>query len=379
MADIQLFDRSNIHKLCWSDYTDGEYTRAFLEPLVLEGVPAHIENIHTELMVLTVNKLLLPLTVNDGEYENAYVCSPYTHYIKASLEQIEGVQNYALKSSIKGLFSLLSGIFKWGKINKVIGINNWLLPTLLHPNVSEEELDQITQFLIKKFPQHALFLRSLNEKTHPELLHNSEKKGYAKILSRPIYVLDTSSSHIFKSNMLKKDLKLLENSPYTIEDTTELSEQDIAKVKNLYKSIYIEKYTKLSSAYTERFIKQALEHKILSFKVLKKEGNIEGAFGYLVNNGVMTMPFFGYDRHVPADQGLYRLISISLILEAKRLNHILHLSSGAASFKKLRRAEQHMEYSAIYYQHLPIRKKIPWVILKTLTPPGRFILKKLSL
>ena len=69
----------------------------------------------------------------------------------------------------------------------------------------------------------------------------------------------------------------------------------------------------------------------------------------------MTTPLIGYDRSLPAETGLYRLISYHLTEEAAARGLILHQSSGAAAFKRHRGSVAGMEYSFVYDRHLPLR------------------------
>jgi hypothetical protein len=58
---------------------------------------------------------------------------------------------------------------------------------------------------------------------------------------------------------------------------------------------------------------------------------------------------------------------LELIEQAAARGRILHFSSGAASFKRLRGAEPHVEYSLVYHRHLPPRQRLPWRLLAWLS------------
>lgn len=89
--------------------------------------------------------------------------------------------------------------------------------------------------------------------------------------------------------------------------------------------------------------------------------------GYLYRHGILFSPFFGYDLTKPTDTGLYRLLSTALMLEAKERKAIFHQSSGASFYKKVRRAEGYLEYTAVYHKHLSYRRRAPWLILRSIT------------
>jgi hypothetical protein len=77
----------------------------------------------------------------------------------------------------------------------------------------------------------------------------------------------------------------------------------------------------------------------------------------------MTTPLLGYDTSLPQEVGLYRMLSAQLTLEATKRGIILHQSSGAASFKRFRGFIENIEYSAVFYQHLPFWRQLVWRLL----------------
>ena len=107
-----------------------------------------------------------------------------------------------------------------------------------------------------------------------------------------------------------------------------------------------------------------LKKGLMHFKALRKEGRVDGIAGYVQRHGMMLCPFFGYDRTVPKEVGLYRLLSTVIMLEAQQSQLFFHQSSGASMFKQIRKASNCFEYTAVYHKHLSFRRKIPWVFLK---------------
>ncbi len=51
---------------------------------------------------------------------------------------------------------------------------------------------------------------------------------------------------------------------------------------------------------------------------------------------------------------------------ARQNKHLLHSSSGAAEFKRNRGASASIEYSAVYHRHLPLYRRLCWLILSPL-------------
>ena len=141
--NIQIYHSSTIDSLQWPENEEGQYAKNYLYPLIKNGAKHYIDNTETEMIVIKVDDIVFPATINNAEYENSYVCSPYTLYVNCGFEKIATIQNRFLRSV--GLFFL--GIFKrafrTGKINKIIFVNNWLFTTNLYPNMSESQIQAI--------------------------------------------------------------------------------------------------------------------------------------------------------------------------------------------------------------------------------------------
>lgn len=88
--------------------------------------------------------------------------------------------------------------------------------------------------------------------------------------------------------------------------------------------------------------------------------------GFFERGGVMYCPIFGYDKDDPEHTIIYRLLSTTLLLEARDKGWIFHQSAGASFYKKIRRAEGYMEYMAVYTRHLSYKQRASWSLLGSL-------------
>lgn len=368
MAFIQLYDKTNIHELSWPESEDGEYARKFLQPLIENGVQHYIENVDTKLLVLKIDDLVLPITVNDAEYHNCYVCSPYGQYVAYAKESLAPVKSKLIRKSILSLLWGLGKLLRLGKANKVIIVNNWLFSTNLYPKLSNLQIERIKEFLTKEFPEHAVVFRSVHTYGKENLYQLLEGNQFDLIASRLVYFMDTENEQIFTSRIFKSDLKLLRESEYRTVYSDEISEAELEKITSLYRSIYLDRHSTLNPQLNHNFMKLALRNQVLSLKALKgQNGEIDVVVGYFHRNGTLTCPLLGYDIKQPQSNGLYRLASTILTLEAKKQQKLFHLSSGAAFYKKIRKAEGHIEYTGVYNRHLSIPRRFPWFVLKQIS------------
>lgn len=364
MQTPQLYDKNTIDQCPWPQTEEGMYAKNLLVPLIKKGVTHYISNIETDLRVLVWNDLVLPITINQKEYHNSYVCSPYSYYISYAKKSLKHIaQNWAhpvLHSFLTGLSSL----FYRFQVNQVVTVNNWLLSTNLYPSLQANQLEAIAIFLKKQFPTHAIVFRSIDALTSPLCCQTLKQLGYHFIASREIFSTDAKNEAIFESRLFKSDLRLLKNSGYEVIDHTELTQEDLPRILELYQKLYINKHSNLNPQLTLPYLKLMFEKNLFHFFALKKEGKIDGVVGVVKRNQMMLCPFLGYDLNVPKESCLYRLLCTILMLEAKKNQLLFHQSSGASMYKKIRKAVPCIEYIAIDYKHLSFKRKIPWQLLK---------------
>lgn len=337
--------------------------RNFFSTLVRNGVNPFIRNVKTDFRILRVDEHLLPITINEAEYHNSYVCSPYGQYVEYAKTSLPLIENPILRAIYGSLIAIQGFCYQRAELNKVVVVNNFLTSTCLYPALTKNQIQAIKNFLVKHYQNHAVIFRSVNECMNQEIMKGLLEHQFNLIASRYIYVTNTKNEEIFKTRIFKSDLRFLEKSEYEIIDETQFSSEDIERVLQLYTYIYLDKYSNINPQLTFEFLRSSITHKFLKFKALKKNGKIDGVIGYYNFNGVMMAPLLGYDNTIP-DIGLYRKLCTILTLEAKNQGLVLHQSSGGSFFKKIRRAEGHLEYMAVFHHHLPFIRRLPWMFLK---------------
>lgn len=364
--EIILYQAENIDDCLWPNTPEGQNAKMILTSLMKKSSSYYIENVKTDLRVLTLGDLRLPITINEGEYDNSFVCSPYSYFISYARQSLGSFPSTWFYQSIDVVLRGMGSLFRKLQFNKVVVVNNWLYATNLYPQLQPEQLEKITQFLKHAFPNHTLLFRSIDPCTNPTCYQELQKNGFDYIASRQIFFLNPCDSSLFESRLFKSDLKLLKNSGYEVIDGNAIKEEEIPRLLKLYRDLYIGKYSTLNPQFNEEFLRLALKHNFLHFKALKKDGRIDGVVAYVERDGKMYCPFFGYDCEAPKESSLYRILSTVLMCEANERKLFFHQSSGASMFKKIRKAQDCIEYHAVYYKHLKISRHIPWIMLKSL-------------
>ncbi len=342
-----------------------------------------IANIQTQVVdELLSNKVKLPTTINFREYENSYVCSPYTALVPYCMEELNKLDNRFLRTILSSFVPLIANTLKKYKINQVVHVNNWMLSTNLYPDAMQKsDLKLLTESLIEKYPSSAIAFRSLNYFSNSELIVDFMKQGYIMLPTRQVYIYAKNLKDYSKSHNYKIDKKLFQNTPYNFVRSNEISIADYPRIIELYNQLYLNKYSKLNPQFTEKYIEMIMTHPNFCVEGFRNsEGILDAVGGRFTIDGTTTLPLVGYDTSKPQKLGLYRLVLIATLMHAENNGLVFNASSGAPDFKRLRGASPFIEYSAIYIRHLPVGTQRLWkslaFLLKRLFVP---IMKKYQL
>lgn len=349
------------------DLAGSAFELDYMRPLLEEGTTAYVVNVETEFHIVRVGKCLLPVTVNDKQYANSYVSSPYSTYVSYAKEELYLLNNRLLERALSGIIGLISPMLKLAKLNKAVHLNNWLLSTNLYEDLRREDLIELQKQLKAAYPDHAFIFRSLNERTNKELMDELAALGFRFVPSRQVYFFDgRNPAYTAKQNNVW-DRRLLERSPLELVPHEGLAEADYERIKELYDLLYIAKYSALNPQFSTAYIRLCHEKKLMTmFGLRDSDGVLQGIIGCFIKNGVITAPLVGYNTALPQKTGLYRMLMAIVLQEAAKRGQLLHLSSGASHFKIMRGGMPEIEYSAVYDRHLPRYRRLPWTLLHML-------------
>lgn len=327
----------------------------------------YISNVNTKFGLLVVNNVYLPLSVNETDYDNAYVCSPYTHYISYAYDELKFLPNFFLRKLCLLFLAPFSFLFKLSKINKIVSINNWLLSTCLYPNIFETDINKITNHVKKVYPGHAIQFRSLQKIQHKKIITDLQKNGYMLIPSRQVYLwkpeyMNTATKRQKKN--FRQDKKILCSADMMLSKINPENEEEIKLALNLYNKLYIKKYSTCNPQLTSTFLQMVIEKNIIDVYLLKEKTNgYASVVGLLKSEDTITAPILGYNTDLKNAQIMYRACSALSYALAEKKNIYCHKSSGAAGFKRNRGCVPTVEYSCVYVAHLPLYRRLIWNIL----------------
>ena len=340
-----------------------------------------VSNVKTEVRLLRVEGHVLPITVNDGELDNSWVCSPYNGAVTYPLEELRLIANPVLRSCLRAT-AISAGLpLKVGRINRVVCVNNRLLSTNLYPKLSTDAIKLVLERLSQEFPRHAILFRSLNDRTDSELLRCLSQHGCFMAPSRQVYFYDGGEPSFLDRSNTKTDTRLLNKTHYRLLTSREMSDACPQRVKELYDHLYIEKYSIHNPQFSSRMMEFWLRDGALRiFGLSAPDGRLDGVVGSWIMDGVRTVPLVGYDTSLAKSLGLYRMLMAQVLQETAERGELLNLSAGASHFKRLRGGKPVIEYSAVYCQHLGLRQRMIWKMLASLLNRiGKPVLQRLEL
>lgn len=317
---------------------------------VAAGPAALVANVATRWRALaTASGRVLPVTIDDGTPGDSYVCTPTVAYVDYARREIDLVAAPGAPV-LRGLVDAAGAMLRAARIDRIVNVDNWLLSTNLHGCWKGDDLPAIRRLLARSFPDHVLAIRSVDAWSAPELTRAAREDGWVMVPSRQVWVVDDLARDWRPRNQFGNDRRLLARSGLTVEDA---QVGDVARIADLYRQLYVGKYSALNPVFTPRFVSVTMTGGLIRYRVARAaDGRAMAVAGLFARGGIATPPVVGYDMAAPRSAGLYRIASFLFMQVAMAEGWRLHGSAGAAHFKRLRGARGVIEYWAMHVDHL---------------------------
>lgn len=379
---VEIFGLDNISALVWPDSVSGRFVREMFLPMLVNGISRYVRNIKGELFILKVGDELLPLTVLEREYANAPIASPYAMYTSFTLHELKTIQNRLLRgillSSAGALIYAIQPLFKACRFNRVVLVNGFPFSTALYPRLSAAEIAATVSALTVKFAVHAIAFRTVDLLNGGELMQHLRSAGGRLIYHRPAYHLPCNAPNYKNAPALRRDLALLKKTPYQIMRGPDLTAADVSRMSELYDALFIAKYGPFNPQYTPEFFQLAAQAQSMEILALKKDGRIDGFIGLYNNGQTVADPFLGHDQDLPKSLGIYRMLAAQPFLKAKAMAAPVNYSAGVGLFKRRRGCKLTIEYLAVFVDHLPGVRRLPWRVLELCNCIAILIMRKIE-
>ncbi|MFZ6719973.1 hypothetical protein [Undibacterium sp. Ji49W] len=300
-----------------------------------------------------------PVSLLDhSNWQDSYVASPRSTWLRYARQEMlrqlsPGLAALGqLLSCI--LFGPVSALLNASKLDQAAICGNHLISTNLYPDWSASAVQQATDSLLQKYPQRPLMMRNICPALHPALAQQLIHSGWQMLPSRMVYLCDPQEKSVWKHNHVKQDARLLANTEVEILPHEAIQIQDLPALRQLFRQLFIDKHSYLNPDFSPAFFELCLETQFLELFALRWQGKLVGVIGLYAHpeSGYITTPLIGYDTSLPQELGLYRRLMALLLHKAKEKQLKLHYSSGASQFKRARGGLPHLEYTAVYSQHL---------------------------
>ncbi len=313
-----------------------------------------ISNLSTRVDSVGSGRMLLPVTVNSCELDNSWVCSPHTAYCRYAIEELHRFGGHPLLTKPVGLVcSSLGAYLRSRGIDQAVAVNNWLLSTNLYPVLDVAALKACIDEAVQRWPQHAIWFRSLNSRYTQDWCEALESAGCALLPSRQVYLYDRIDRNCPRRQNLTRDLRLLRSTSLRRDAAKDWCEADFERAADLYAQLYLQKYSRLNPAYSAQFLQAWQRAGLLQLIGYRDvDGVLHAVVGLFAIDCTLTVPIVGYATQLPQELGLYRLLMTTAFETAAGSGARINLSADAAQFKRLRGGIGTMEYSAVYTRHL---------------------------
>jgi len=366
LAKVEFVDAAQVEALS-REPGDAKSRAKYLAALLADGPHAYADNADVEMRALLVDGTLLPLVLNRGAAGSAETCSPYSHYVSYTVEEVSK-RNPRVPGWLFSAGAAPAGqLLRLAGIEKVVSVNNWLLSTNPSVCLNSEQVAELTACLAGAYPDRAILWRSLNPSVNGALMECVRRNGYRLLRSRLVYVVDPGSEFFRNHSNVRRDLTLLKSTKYTVVSDRQSLAPYADRMTELFRSLYLGKHSVFNTAFNSRFFALALGCGLFEFRGFLADGQLDAFAAFFTTDQIMTGSLLGYDLNRPRSLGLYRLAIASYLDEAASRGLRLNLSAGADSFKAFRGGIPVDEYDAIYDRHLPAARRSVWTALSAVT------------
>lgn len=232
-------------------------------------------------------------------------------------------------------------------LDRLLLVGNQPVSTHVWRDAELAALPDVCTALAAEYPRHFLGIRNLLPHVHGDLMAALKQQGFHALPARVIYEFDLREGMHKKSSHAMRDRSALKKSGLCVRVLHELNNTDAARVRDLYKAIYIDKHSTLNAQYTAQFFSDVVNAQLMRCLCMR---NVEGkllAFAMLYQVGqTLTVPALGYDSQAGIE-GLYRLLFAAVLQHTETQRLLLNYSSGAGDFKRKRGGVPRLEYTLL--------------------------------
>ncbi len=311
---------------------------------------------------------------------SCWLTSLATTYGQAARDETSREIHVAQAVLFHGLSHATEALLRLARADSVVFANHLLFSTSLYGDWTGDDLEAVLDALRKAFPERAIVWRSLNLEDNAKLVERMTQLGGRRLLSRIVWRLPDARADWAPRRDARDDRKLLHAHGLRLEDARGLSDDALERVLAFYNDLYRGKYSTTNPAYSAALLLAALESGVLKMQLIRRQdGGLEGFTTEHVYQGTLINPLLGYDRSLPQARGLYRIAMAASAERAMEEGLSLNFSAGAGAFKRNRGARPALEFSMVFDNHLPRRRRLAYQALSSALESMRPMLERIAL
>ncbi|RKH59933.1 GNAT family N-acetyltransferase [Corallococcus interemptor] len=351
MAPVRLIERGEA-----GDASDSARLASKLVGHYVErGTGPFIGNTRHRVLLAEVDGEVTPLIVNDGADSDCYLTSPFINYITYAEDFVRSVKDPGTRRALLAFIRAVRAVIRSRDLDRVVYVNHWMLATGPALRFTPEQLERLTRALKERFPQHALvFKRATAEMASAEL---------PAIFNRQMYVWRHEPGKK-PPREFRQDRNLLNQHRANLRRLTAADPGVIDRLRELYRALYIDKYSDHNAFFTEAWFQEVFRQGLLEVYGIEVDGRLAYFVTCFVAGGELIGSVVGHDPVLSRKHGLYRAGMSHLMQLAEERGLPLNLSSGSGQFKQKRGATPLTEYELLCFSHLPWRARLSWSLLR---------------
>jgi hypothetical protein len=363
---FEYIDATNIDRAQWPESPEAKKAAKYLSPFIRHGTNPYLLNGTATVSVLVIGSRVIPVVAPESRDGQTNSLSILTHYVEYPKRELHKLRYPVLAYPIRIGLVLLGWMSRICGLDRVVYLNNWLWPTNPPVSLSQCEIETVRDFLVQRFPERAIVVRSLNRVVSEGLVERLSKGGFRLIRSRRIFILDPADERLNRSRDLAKDEKLEKKDPLPVRTPERLSDKESERLAEIYRQLYIEKHSDLNAQFTPGYFRILVESGVVEVRLIDCDEQISCVTVWARRPGEMTGVMVGYDLSIPRSRGLLRRAFLIKIHEARKTVSRFNMSAGSGRFKMNRGAVPETEYDAVFYAHLSFCRRLAWKTLHVL-------------
>lgn len=366
ISEIEVEDAHRLAELPSHGPERAAQLRYLLE-FLRQGPRGLIEAADLPRLVFHIEDQLLPVVVNDGRESLCYFLSPLAHYIGYTREELAKMRGNGTARLMSALIAGLERLAAPLGFNRCVSVNNWLFTTSPQVKLSSHGLRALTERLLQRFGDLPIVFRGLDLRVE-ETRRLFEDAGYLLVVNRPVFECSAQSIEKLPRKKrwgIRKELRLLEHRNVSVTLDAKLAPGEEDRICWLYRRLYLEKHSRFNARYTPAYFRAAFEAGVDRFITVRADGEILAFATVRFEGERVVFALVGYDVDLARPElALYRTVFAGVLKIALDARKTCFLSTGNAQFKRKRGGHEWIEYEGVYQRHLPLHRRLPWIMFK---------------